>query len=234
MNDETALTSYQFTIDSAITEWLEQKRLTRSGSAKTIWAYHDTMQQFRDFLAGGGLNLLSNPIDIARVAPMWASTRLPLPLKKDGTSNKRHEGPVSNATYNQRLAIVSSWYTFVQSTYHLDIPNPIKDVPKRKVQAYAAAVPIEPDVVETGLESIDRTNVLGLRDYAILAVALYTGRRASELVGLRGEDLQMQGKGKGVRVLLRFHCKGGKIEYNRLNEETSAVLLEYLYAQFGK
>ncbi len=149
----TALTSYQFTLDSSITEWLEQKRLTRSGSAKTIRAYHDTMQQFRDFLTGGGINLLSNPIDVARVAPLWASTRLPVPLKKDGTPNKRHEGPVSNATYNQRLAIISSWYTFVQQTYHLDIPNPIKDVAKRKLQAYAAALLIEPDVVETGLES---------------------------------------------------------------------------------
>jgi site-specific recombinase XerD len=234
MAEETALVSYQFTIDSSLTEWLEQKRLTRSGSAKTIRAYAETIEHFRAWLVQFGLDLLSNPIDIARVAPMWANTRLPVPLKKDGTPNKRHEGPVSNATYNQRLAIVSSWYTFVQSTYHLDIPNPIKDVPKRKVQAYAAALPIESDVVETGLESIDRSRVPGLRDYAILAVALYTGRRASELVGLRGEDLQIQGKGKGARVLLRFHCKGGKIEYNRLNEETSAVLLEYLHAQFGK
>ena len=77
---------------------------------------------------------------------------LPTRLKNDGTPNKRHEEPVSNSTYNQRLAIVSSWYTFVQDVYHLDISNPIKDVQKRKVQAYAAALPIEPDVVETGVK----------------------------------------------------------------------------------
>jgi hypothetical protein len=71
MIDETALTSYQFTIDSSITEWLEQKRTTRSGSEKTITAYRETMQQFRAFLAQGHLDLLSNPIDIARVAPIW-------------------------------------------------------------------------------------------------------------------------------------------------------------------
>ncbi len=69
MNDDTALTLPQFTIDASITEWLAQKRTTRSGSAKTNTAYGDTIQQFRDFLAGGGLDLLSNPIDIARVAP---------------------------------------------------------------------------------------------------------------------------------------------------------------------
>src|SRR6266699_3889173 len=126
MAEQPALTSYQFTIDASIAEWLEQKRLTRSGSAKTIRAYHDTMQHFRDFLAGGGLDLLSNPIDVARVAPVWASSRLPAPLKSDGTPNKRHEGPVSNSTYNKRLAIVSFWYTFVQQTYKLEISNPIK------------------------------------------------------------------------------------------------------------
>jgi site-specific recombinase XerD len=234
MNDETTLTSYQFTIDSSITEWLEQKRTTRSGSEKTITAYEETMKQFRAFLAEFRLDLLSNPIDIARVAPIWASTRLPPRVKKDGTPNKRHEGPVSNSTYNQRLAVISSWYAFVQQVYKLAIPNPIKDVTKRKVQAYAAALPIEPDVVETGLESINRNRLQGLRDYAILVVALYTGRRASELVGLRGEDVQIMGKGKATRVLLRFHCKGGKLEYNKLDEETSMVFLEYLHAQFGK
>ena len=68
MNDTIALTSYQFTIDTSIAEWLEQKRLTKSGSDKTIRAYRDTIQQFRTFLARGGLDLLSNPIDIARLA----------------------------------------------------------------------------------------------------------------------------------------------------------------------
>src|SRR5258708_3244624 len=140
-----AITSYQFTIDASIPEWLEQKRTTRSRSPKTITAYRETMHQFRAYLAQFGLDLLSNPIDIARVAPIFACTRLPPRLKHDGTPNKRHEGPVSNATYNNRLAILSSWYTFVQQVYQLQVPNPIKDVTKRKVQAYAAALPVEPD-----------------------------------------------------------------------------------------
>ena len=35
-------------------------------------------------------------------------------------------------------------------------------------------------------------------------------------------------------MLLRFHCKGSKVEYTKLDEETSMVFLEYLHAQFGK
>ena len=229
---DTALTLPSFTIDVSITEWLAQKRTTCSGSDKTNEAYREIVASFRSFLAPQ-LDLLSNPIDIARIAPIWASTRLPARLKNDGTPNKRHQGEISNSTYDQRLAILSSWYTFVQEVYKLDIPNPIKDVARRNVQAYAEVLPIEPDVIETGLESINR-NHLGLRNYALLAVALATGRRASELVGLYGEDVQIMGKGKGARVLLRFHCKGGKVEYNKLDEETSIVFLEYLHSHFGK
>ncbi len=38
MNDTQALTRYQFTIDSAVAEWIAQKH-TRTGSQKTRQAY---------------------------------------------------------------------------------------------------------------------------------------------------------------------------------------------------
>ena len=226
--DETALTLYQFTLDAAIIEWLSQKE-TRTGSAKTRQAYQDTMQQFRAFLGSGSLDLLSNPIDIARVAALWANRR--------AETSKRPGQGVAPSTYNQRLAILSSWYSFVQETYHLDIPNPIKEVKKRPVQAYAAALPIAPETVEQGLENINRRSLQGLRDYALLAVALATGRRASELVGLRGQDVKIAGtsrRGKDAHITLTFHCKGGKVMRDMLDVEASAVLLEYLHAQYGK
>ena len=158
---EQSLALPSFTIDASITEWLAQKHTTRSGSDKTNEAYGNTIAQFRSFLSDFGLDLLANPIDIARIAPIWASTRLPARLRKDGTPNKRHQGDVSNSTYNQRLAILSSWYTFIQQVYKLDIPNPIKDVARRNVQAYAEVLPIEPDVIETGLERINRNKLQG-------------------------------------------------------------------------
>ncbi|SRR5258708_38036014 len=112
---------------------------------------------------------------------------------KDGTPSARHQGEVSPSTYNLRLAILSSFYAFLQKTYKLDIPNPIgsKSVKRRPVQAYSAALPIEPDTVEQGLDRIDRQSLEGLRNYALLAVALYTGRRAAELAGLRGADVKI-------------------------------------------
>ena len=71
---DTTIAPYQFTIDAAIAEWLAQKE-TRTGSRKTRQAYEERMRQFRDFLTRGGLDLLSNPIDTARVAALWANQR---------------------------------------------------------------------------------------------------------------------------------------------------------------
>src|SRR5260370_25397659 len=225
MDDTQALTTYQFTIDSAVAEWLAQKT-TRTGSHKTRKAYEDTMRQFRATLARGGLDLLSNPIDIARVAALWANQR---------TATTRRAGQdVSPSTYNQRLAILSSWYTFVQHTYKLDIPNPIKDVKQRPVQAYAPAEPNAPETVERGLDAIDRKTDEGLRNYALLAVALATGRRASELAGLRGADVRITGGRKEPPIRLTFPSTDNKIMRDLLDAEASAVVLEYLHAQYGK
>ena len=221
---DTALTLYQFTIEASIIEWLEQKK-TRTGSERTHQAYADTMSQFRAFLARGDLDLLSNPIDIARIAALWANQR--------AGSSRRAGEDVSPATYNLRLAILSSWYTFVQEVYKLVIPNPIQSVKKRPIQAYATALPIAPETVEQGLVSVNRDTLAGLRDYAILAVALYTGRRAHELVGLRWQDVRITGC-KEPRVTLTFHCKGRKVMHDKLDVETSAVLMEYICAQYGK
>ena len=88
------------------------------------------MQSFRLVLSRGNIDLLDNPTNIQRLAAIWANTR-------NGKSRRPGED-VSPSTYNQRLAILSSFYTFLQEVYHLDVPNPIESVKKRPVQAYAS------------------------------------------------------------------------------------------------
>jgi integrase len=223
---DTALTPYHFTIDKAIAEWLEQKRI-RTSSQRTYEAYRETMQSFRLVISRGNIDLLDNPTDIERLATIWANTR-------NGKTRRPGED-VSPSTYNQRLAILSSFYTFLQKVYKLDIPNPIKRIKKRPVQAYAAALPIAPETVEEGLERINRATLQGMRDYALLAVALATGRRARELVTLRFEHMKITGSKHKQRVTLTFaHCKDNKQMRDKLDVETSAVLLEYLAAQHGE
>jgi integrase/recombinase XerD len=224
--ENRSLAPYQFSLDSAIAEWIAQKKI-RTGSAKTEQAYHDTMRSFRTFLAKGNLDLLDSSIDVARVATIWASLR--------NEKTRRPGQDVSPSTYNLRLAILSSFYTFLNENYKLDppVPNPIETVKKRPVQAYAAALPLDAESLEK-LATIDRTTREGLRDYALIAVALATGRRASELVGLRWEHVRITGK-REKRVTLTFaHCKGNKVMRDMLDEETSAIFLEYLHTHYGK
>jgi len=102
MQDST-LTSYHVTIDAAVAEWLAQKETI--GSKRTRAEYEKTMRRFHAFLAQGDLDLLSNPIDIARVVALWANMR--------GSLTRRPGQDVSPAMYNQRLAILSSFYTFL-------------------------------------------------------------------------------------------------------------------------
>lgn len=223
-------------IDAYVTEWIEAKR-TRTGSARTKEGYQDTMHSFREALAVRGLDLLAtnaqgpddlltHAFEVARVAGIWAGLR---------NGNTRRAGEqVAASTFNLRLAIVSSWYTFMQETYKLDIPNPIKDVKRRPVNEYERVEPLEAESVEQGLAAIDRSNIEGLRDYALLSVALATGRRASELAGLRGQDVKLQGRGAQLRIRLTFHCKGNKIMRDLLDEDVSAVLLDYLQAEYKR
>jgi site-specific recombinase XerD len=256
----TSIQAYQFSLDSAIAGWITQKE-TMGGShpvmvdgrlrTRTGIEYERTMKSFRQYLTGapGFLDVLPltaqseedvthHAIAIAGIAPLWANTRAPARKRKDDKDSARFdsEAPVSASMVNQRLAVISSFYTFVQDTYKLHIPNPIKDVKRKKVQPYAdaAANAIPPDEIEQGLDSIDRSTQEGLRDYALLAVALYTGRRASELADLRGQDVKLQGRASNMRILLTFRAKGDKKMHDLLDPDTSAVLLDYLHARFGK
>ncbi|HWS84759.1 MAG TPA: site-specific integrase [Ktedonobacteraceae bacterium] len=202
-------------MENAILEWLHQKRVAGSDSEKTNTAYRDTMQSFRDALAKVGTDLLGNQIDIIRVATIWAAGRV---------EHSTRKGKVSDSTYNQRLACISSFYTFLQEMYKLSIDNPIKEVKRRKVQAYAYAMPMSSDEVEERLECIDQSTLQGKRDYAIICIGLMTGRRASELVGLRWKDV----KKSGTKIILEFNCKGGKVRRNALDDDIAGILMDYL------
>jgi integrase len=194
MDETHALAPYSFTIDSAVAEWLHQAATT--GSARTAIEYERTIRSFRQFLARAGLDLLPiraqtqeaitrHAIDLARVAAHMPATCAPARIKNDGTKSQRfkQDSPVSANTYNLRLAALSSFYSFVQDTYKLSIPNPVnaQSVKRRQVQLYADAATqtILPDEVERALDAIDRSTAEGLRDYALIAIAVYTGRRAS-------------------------------------------------------
>jgi hypothetical protein len=71
---------------------------------------------------------------------------------------------VAPATYNLRLAIVSSFYTFALRRKLLDLrENPVAQLARRSVQSYAAAVPLAPETVQVRMAAIGRTTPAGQR-----------------------------------------------------------------------
>lgn len=196
-----------------IRAWVEAKA-GRTGSAKTRRSYEHTLTSFRAALQGAGVDLDSDGRAVALVAQAWASAGDPAP-----------------ATFNQKLAIVSSFYGFVEKRGLLTIPNPMRLVDRRPVQAYAGSESIDLVTLQRRLQAIDRATPLGQRDYALLAVFLQTGRRLSEVAALRWSNVQLAGE----RVTLVFpRTKGGKVMRDALPKATGAALLAWLYTRHGK
>ena len=125
-------------LELAVAAWLHAKS-GRSGSAKTATAYSTTLASFRAACHLAGLDLAGDVRALALIAQSWAAAGDPAP-----------------ATYNQRLAVVSSFYSFAAKRGLLEIANPIAQVDRRAVQSYAGAQALDYSDVSARLKAIDR------------------------------------------------------------------------------
>lgn len=203
-------------IEQCITAWLAAK-FGRSESEKTKRAYTLTISEFRAMLQEVGLDVDSDTAIVAPLAQGFAAKH----------SEMRHR--VTPNTYNQRLAILSSFYRYAIK-HDVLTDNPIAKVERRVTKTEHAAIPLSSQTVKSGLESIDRSTMEGKRDYAILAILLTTGRRVSELSGLCYGHIQKQGN---VAVVHFVRCKGNKKMVDTLAPEITTWLYEYLHAVYG-
>ncbi len=217
-------------IDIAIQAWIEAKR-RRSGSEKTRKAYWETLNAFRQMLwqTGRDLDPLQNLQQDTEEARRQAIMELALAAQGFAGMSVRDK-VVAEATFNQRLAILSSFYSFANKRHFLDCGNPIATVERSRVQAYKHAQPLSPEEVAQRMRAIDRSEKQGARDYAMLAVFLQTGRRLSEVVALRWRNVQVQGS----RMTLTFeNCKGGKVMRDTVPLPVANALLEWLTMAYG-
>jgi integrase len=195
-----------------ISAWVAAKA-GRTGSIKTRCAYERALARLRAALQSTDLDLDSDARAVALVAQAWAAAGDPAP-----------------ATFNQRLAICSSFYQFVERCGLLATDNPIRRIDRRPTYAYASAEALDLSTLQARLGAIDRTSLPGQRDYAMLAIFLQTGRRLSEVAALRWGDVQQD----GARVTLTFRrTKGGKLMRDALPKATCAALLAWLHARHG-
>jgi site-specific recombinase XerD len=200
-------------LEQLIAIWIDAK-YSRSRSAKTVSAYTSTMQSFRAELMRHGLDLLSDARLVGLVAQGWAA---------------QHEA--APATISQRLAILSSFYTFIHRRNLLPCENPIAVLDRPPIEAYAQAEPLDAAYIRQRLAAIDRSELAGKRDYALLAVLLTTGRRLSEVAGLRWGCVSSGGDGA---ITLAFeHAKGDKRHRDTLADPIGRALVAWLTAFYS-
>ena len=218
MHSQTVVLSHEsYPLELAVSAWLDSKSKL-SNSTRTHRNYVDAITAFRAALQRAGMDLDSPTPDIALVAQAWASKSF------GGLSD------VSAATYNQLLAVLSSFYTFARKRQLLDMPNPIELVERRKVQSYGSATPLNISTVGKVLRSINRSTLAGKRDYALLAVAFTTGRRLAEMAAMRVGDVQV----KDTRVTVLWpRAKGAKTVRDAVSLSVGKALLDYLHALYG-
>jgi site-specific recombinase XerD len=195
-------------VDQVIQDWLEVKT-QRTKNQNTYRSYSDNIRWFREWLIERGLDLDSPDIQgLAIELQRWASRNQP-----------------TAETFNHRLTTISSFYRFAEKRRLLDVANPAGLVDRAPVQPYAESKALDPEEVRLRLAAIDRSTVEGKRDYAVLSVALQTGRRKEELARLRMGDLEIHGD----RVTITWqNCKGGKKMIDALPVILGRVLVEYL------
>src|SRR5262245_59363800 len=198
-------------LDLAIAAWLDAC-FARSESESTRRAYAATLIAFRAMLQRVSLDLDAEPRLIALVAQQFAQRRHP-----------------AAATYNARLAVLSSFYSYA---VRLDLlpANPISRLTRRPLQPYAAARSLDAAQVRQQLAAIDRTTLAGCRDVALLALALTTGRRAAELAGIRRGSIAIAGD---VVTVLWRRTKGGKRASDILDRAVGLALVAYLHRLHG-
>jgi integrase len=203
-------------VELAIAAWLHAKG-GRSGSRETRVAYTATLASFRAALQAAGLDLDGDVPAIALAAQAWAA-----------------EGGPAAATFNRRLAILSSFYRYAQAHDLLAMGNPIARIDRRPVESYATAEPLPVAEARRRLADIPHGPEAALvdrRDHVLITVALLTCRRLSELAALRRRDLRLNMDGT---VTLSFgRTKGGKVARDTLPRAASKALLGYLHAAHG-
>lgn len=134
------------------------------------------------------------------------------------------------ATRNVRLAAVHSMFRFAALRHpdHAALIQRVMAIPPKRTHR-AVVQFLTDDESDALLASPDRSRWIGRRDHTLLLVAIQTGIRVSELVGLRCQDLEL-----GTGAHLRCQGKGRKERVTPLTAPSVAVLRAWLKERRGE
>lgn len=133
----------------------------------------------------------------------------------------RHNSP---RTRNARLAAVHSFFQYValQEPGYSALIQRVLAIPAKRYERAPIEFLTRPEI-DALVAAPDVTTWLGRRDRTLLLVAVQTGLRVSELIGLCGQDIEL-GRGAHVRCL----GKGRKTRCTPLRQDAVMALKEWL------
>lgn len=133
---------------------------------------------------------------------------------------------LSVATRKQHLAALRHFFDGMV-TRHAVILNPALSVRGDRYEAIEGKTPeITVPQARTLLASIDRANVVGLRDRAMLAILVYTASRAGAVAKLRRGSFYYAGD----QWMLHFDEKGGKSREIPVRHDLEQMIAAYIDA----
>lgn len=205
------MTAIAATLQSFFTDRLTSQR---QASTHTIASYRDTLRLFLQFMrrrTGKAPSRLD-----------WADLNADAVLAfLDHLEVERHNGP---RTRNARLTAIRSLFIYA-SLHHPEHAGSMCQVlaipPKRFDKAIVSY--LDHDEAATLLAAPDRSTWVGRRDYTLMAVAMQTGLRISELLGLDCGDIVL---GPGAHV--RCEGKGRKQRSVPLTQAVRSIVAAWL------
>jgi site-specific recombinase XerD len=135
-------------------------------------------------------------------------------------------------TRNARLAAIRSFFGYLalQEPQHAALAGRVVSLPAKRYTRRPVDF-LERGEVEALLRAPDTCTRAGRRDRTLLLVAVQTGLRASELIGLRCENVQLSAAGAGAHV--RCQGKGRKQRCTPLRKDAAQALRAWLEERNG-
>ncbi len=191
-------------LDQLLDQFLNYITVERGLSLNTLDSYSRDLNKYLDFLDRKGIKDINKTSDLTVIS--FTSI-----LKKEGLSNR---------SIARNMTAIKMFYKFLTADHHIK-NNPTLNIetPKREFKLPQV---LSIDEVDLFLQAPDKSTLLGLRDSAFLELLYATGLRASEIVSLSLNDINLEAG------YLIAYGKGSKERVIPIGEVSQNAIREYL------
>jgi len=212
----TTLANFPGLLEAFFTDRLMRQR---QASPHTIASYRDTFRLLLEFVS----------LRLKKAPSAFLLDDLDAPLIGAFLDHLERERGISARSRNVRLAAIHSFFKYAafHQPAHSALIQRVLAMPSKRYDKSAIEF-LSRSEIDALVAAADQQTWIGRRDRALLLLAVQSGLRVSELVGLRCQDVVL---GSGAHV--RCQGKGRKERCTPLRKETVTLLRAWLREQNG-